>query len=375
MLIGQFKMRLNTLKYVYEKASGQNPTFYYRGPFLEKFTNTFLEVSSVSGKKESGNAIGKKVSFVLVECFQNILKHSENIEGVDCIHHEDGMFAFKNMDDAFVVNSVNVIQNEDTSKLESLVTQVNSLNEADLKQLYLDSLRNNTISAKGGAGLGLIEMARKSGQKILHNFEKIDGKFSLFHQQITIKRSSSATVNHANYLEEARLFYNRMIEENLVLLYKGDFSQQSILPLLELSEHNVKKDSIGHKKALKAAHVTIEVLQNIAKHSRMVEDNSARFGIFMLGRKANAFCILAGNIVTDSERLFLEEKLEYLVSLDHDELRELHRSTLRATLRFENKMNSGLGLIEVARAGTDLLQYRFFPCGDNQYLFALEVTI
>ncbi len=368
-------MRLTTLKYVYEKASGQNPTFYYRGPFLEKFTNTFLEVSSVSGKKETGSSISKKVSFVLVECFQNILKHSENIGGINSIQHEDGMFAFKNMEDAFVVNSVNVIQNEEMSRLESLVNQVNSLNEADLKQLYLNSLRNNTISEKGGAGLGLIEMARKSGQKILHSFEKIDDKFSLFHQQITIKRTSVAAVNHDSYLEEARLFYNRMIDEDLVLLYKGDFSQQSILPLLELSEHNVKSNSPGHKNALKAAHVTIEVLQNISKHSRILEDNNTRYGIFMLGRKADAFCILAGNIVTDAERLVLEEKLEYLVSLDHEELRELHRSTLRATLRFENKVNSGLGLIEVARAGTDLLQYRFFPCGDDKYLFALEVTI
>lgn len=368
-------MRLNTLKYVYEKASGENPTFYYRGPFLEKFTNTFLEVSNVAANKEGGNSISKKVSFVLVECFQNMLKHAENVGGVNYYQHEDGMFAFKNTPDAFVINSVNVIQNEDIHRLDSMVLQVNSLNESDLKQLYLNSLRNNTISEKGGAGLGLIEIARKSGQKILHKLELIDDQYSLFHQQITIKRDPNAPIDFESSLDEARLFYNRMIEENLVLLYKGDFSQQSILPLLELSEHNLGERSIGQKNALKAAHVTIEVLQNIAKHSRMVEEHSARFGIFMLGRKDDAFCILAGNIVTNAERLVLEEKLEYLVSLDHNELRELHRSTLRATLRFENKLNSGLGLIEVARAGTDLMQYRFFPCGDELYLFALEVTI
>jgi hypothetical protein len=368
-------MRLNTLKYVYEKASGQNPTFYYRGPFLEKFTNTFLEVSSVSGNKETGNSIGKKVSFVLVECFQNILRHSENIESQNEINHDDGMFAFKNLKEAFVINSVNPVHLEEKNRLESLVTQVNSLNESDLKQLYLDNLKNNTISEKGGAGLGLIEMARKSGQKILHRFENIDDKYALFHQQIAIKRNVDSSGMYDMHLDEAEHFYKRMIEEDLVLLYKGDFSQQSILPLLELSEHNVRNKSIEQKNALKAAHVTIEMLQNISKHARSSDQASARFGIFMLGRNESAFCILAGNLVSEEEKEFLEEKLDYLISLDQDELRELHKSTLRATLRFENKVNSGLGLIEVARTVSGHMKYKFYPCGDNAYLFALEVTI
>jgi hypothetical protein len=73
--------------------------------------------------------------------------------------------------------------------------------------------------------------------------------------------------------------------------------------------------------------------------------------------------------------MLLEEKLDYLLSLDEYELKELHKSTLRATLRFENKSNAGLGLIEVAQASGNSMQYEFIPYSRENYLFAIQVSI
>jgi len=370
-------MRIDTLKYFYERSIGQNPSFFYRGPFLDKFTNTILEVSKgARGHGAQDGNISKKVSFMLVECFQNILKHAENISSIEHLRCDEGMFSFKSMQGAFVINSINVIQNNEIEKLSALVAQVNSLSETDLKQYYLNHLQNNTLSEKGGAGLGLIEMARKSGQKILHNIESLDEKFSLFHQQITLLRGENRNdENFSHQLGESRAYYKKMIEEKFLLLYKGDFSQKSILPLLEIVEHNVGEKQGADRRSQKAAHVLVEVLQNISKHATLANGAESRSGIFMLGKENGSLFILAGNLVSVSEKIVLEEKLEYLSSLDNEELRELHKNTMRATLRFENKNNSGLGLIEVAKASTEALKYQFFPFGYNQFLFALEVSI
>ena len=107
-------MRLDTLKYFYEHSVHQNPSFYYRGPFLDKFTSVLVDMSRSSTKNETAEgAISKKTSFILVECFQNILKHSEVVDDPERTKPIEGMFSFKYMHGAFVVNSINVISNSD----------------------------------------------------------------------------------------------------------------------------------------------------------------------------------------------------------------------------------------------------------------------
>jgi anti-sigma regulatory factor (Ser/Thr protein kinase) len=368
-------MPFKTLKYFDNKASGQKASFYYRGPFLEKFTNTFLDISQGTGNQvQTDSGLGKKMSFVIVECFQNILKHAENRESIGHLMEDEGMFSFKNIEGAFVLNSINVVNNPEAEKIETLVSRVNSLNEEDLKQYYLENLKNNTISERGGAGLGLIELARKSKQKIHYKIEDLSNGYSHFHQQITLKKSDQQT-DHSNQLEHSGELYKMMITDDIVLMYKGEFTQRSILPLLELAEYNARDKSMDQRKTLRAAHVTVEMLQNISKHGKKQIEGDINQGIFMLGKKDNKLILTAGNIVNISEKIVLEEKLDFLVTLDEYELKELHKSTLRATLRFENKHNSGLGLIEVAQASGNSLMYDFIPYSPENYLFAIQVAI
>ena len=64
--------------------------------------------------------------------------------------------------------------------------KINSLNKEELGEFYKTSLRNNTISDKGGAGLGLIEISRKSGSKINYLFEPINNENSSFSLMVKI---------------------------------------------------------------------------------------------------------------------------------------------------------------------------------------------
>jgi anti-sigma regulatory factor (Ser/Thr protein kinase) len=368
-------MPFTILKYFDKKASGHKASFYYRGPFLEKFTHTFIDISQGTGNHvQTDSGLGKKMSFVIVECFQNILKHAENRESIGHLMEDEGMFSFKNIDGSFVLNSINVVNNPEAVKIENLVSKVNSLNEEDLKLYYLENLKNNPISERGGAGLGLIELARKSKQKIHYKIEDLNNGYSHFHQQITLKKSDQQK-DHSHHLEHSGELYKMMIADDIVLMYKGEFTQRSILPLLELAEYNARDKSMDQRKTLRAAHVTVEMLQNISKHGKKQTDSEINQGIFMLGKKEDKLILTAGNIVNISEKILLEEKLDFLVSLDEYELKELHKSTLRASIRFENKHNSGLGLIEVAQASGNSILYDFIPYSPENYLFAIQVAI
>ena len=81
------------------------------------------------------------------------------------------------------------------------------------------------------------------------------------------------------------------------------------------------------------------------------------------------------NPVSLSNKVCLEEKLDYLCSLNTEDLKELHKTALRATLKFESKTRSGLGLIEVARLSESRIQYGFEPIDSENYFFVIRASI
>ncbi|MCH8330800.1 MAG: hypothetical protein IH946_05385 [Bacteroidetes bacterium] len=61
----------------------------------------------------------------------------------------------------------------------------------ELNDLYRNILKHGEISESGGAGLGLIEIARKSGQHIEFNFDEVDENVSYFSLQVTVERNNN----------------------------------------------------------------------------------------------------------------------------------------------------------------------------------------
>jgi hypothetical protein len=77
--------------------------------------------------------------------------------------------------------SANLISNKAVPILEKQIETINDFEDpATLKQYYMEHLENNQLSEKGGAGLGFITIAMKSGNKLKVSFEKIDENYSLF---------------------------------------------------------------------------------------------------------------------------------------------------------------------------------------------------
>ena len=49
-----------------------------------------------------------------------------------------------------------------------------------LDDLYKKQMREGSISPRGGAGLGFIDISRKTGSKLEYKFESMDEKRSFF---------------------------------------------------------------------------------------------------------------------------------------------------------------------------------------------------
>ena len=52
--------------------------------------------------------------------------------------------------------------------------------------MYKDILRNEKLTAKGGGGLGLVDIARKTGKNMIYEFFEYNDKYSFFNLTIEV---------------------------------------------------------------------------------------------------------------------------------------------------------------------------------------------
>lgn len=342
--------------------------FAYRGAMDESIMEAILGISEHTLEEHTSlAAANRKVSFLLVECFQNILRH-----GAVAPNSNDAtnpLFSFRTFDDSFYINSCNTIEEVDRERLTEIVDLVNGLDKEGLTELYRNRLSQNAISERGGAGLGLIELSRKSGQPIRYRFDSTSDGRTLFFNQVSFRKPGEPDFDTEDAAAE---LFARMTLENIVLLYKGDMSQRSILPLLSVAEVNTASRTQTDTMR-RVGHVLIEMLQNISRHSDAT--NGRREGIIAIARCGNAFNVVAGNFVNHLQMQKLQGQLDEIAAAGPAGLKELHRAKFKATLQREDRYSSGLGLVQIARDAEGRMHASFTPEADGRIFFALGVLV
>lgn len=353
-----------------------NLAFIYQGDFSDDITTKIINLSeyNISNIGELSK-LKKKVSLIMVECFQNIIRHGEAIDRkVKRTTTHTRMFIARNIGTSHYITSANLIENENIPPLKQRLDKINNLSKEELKALYLDILSNVEVSEKGGAGLGLVEMARKSGERLEYDFVPLNDKVSYFYLQSKISPDEKSDINKILHIpiNVARDFHQKVINWNILMIYKGDFSQSTILPMLRMIENNMSNqfDELKVKKIVYIA--LVEILQNISKHSK--ELKGQREGIFLMGQKNKNYIISSGNLISNNEIVGLKHQLDLINSLDKEELNRLYRETIIKDNE-SNKNGAGLGLIDIARESDGKIEYSFIPYSSELSFFSLIVKV
>ena len=84
----------------------------------------------------------------------------------------------------------NLIATSHVKTLTKQLERINQMNKEELRQYYKDVMSNDKFSESGTAGLGFIDMARKTGQKLDYKFIEMDEEYSYFTFQIKIKKNA-----------------------------------------------------------------------------------------------------------------------------------------------------------------------------------------
>lgn len=178
------------LKFVYdffEKMRFNHVTLSYEGEITHQITKAFTSLTEANmAADEDDNSVQKKVFHVMVECLQNISKHADSPD--NSTKDGRGIFIVSKGDSEYNVTTGNIIANNKIPTLKSMLENINSLDKDGLKKLYKQQIREGRLSDKEGAGLGFIDIARKTGEKLVFNFLPIDDDTSLFVLISTISR-------------------------------------------------------------------------------------------------------------------------------------------------------------------------------------------
>lgn len=149
----------------------------------ESISKLESEIESKILEKNIPKQVLKKIFFISVESLQNQLIHGQK----DDSETQHNFFILAHTSHSINIITANLISNQSVNKLETQLKKINSFEDAaSLKAYYLEHLENNELSEKGGAGLGFITIAMKSGNKIKAVFENINEKYSFFLSEVKI---------------------------------------------------------------------------------------------------------------------------------------------------------------------------------------------
>ncbi len=184
--------RKGFLEFVYDFYTNMmeyDVSIAYEGSINHQIMKAFTTVcwGNMSEKAES-ELVRKRVYHVMVECLQNIAKHAFAQKNVSEAEKSHGIVMVSNNTRFYQVTTGNLIMLEETEKLKKFIDKINSLDRDSLNRMYKKQLQEGSLSNKGGAGLGFIDIKRKTGENLKYDFLPVDDNNAFFLLTATINR-------------------------------------------------------------------------------------------------------------------------------------------------------------------------------------------
>jgi len=133
-----------------------------------------------------------EVFSVFIEQMNNMLMYSaekEKLKNLDGNFFESpkGTFILGKKDNAYFVQTGNVMRNESVELVKKRIDHLNTLDKKEQREFYKEQMRKKNDNPESkGSGLGFIEIARRITSKIEYSFTSYDEGLTFFTLFVTI---------------------------------------------------------------------------------------------------------------------------------------------------------------------------------------------
>lgn len=180
---------LNTLFDFYKNMTNNGLIFCSMGPLTQSVIEDLAStLRSKMEAKETSLNISMKLFSVFIEQAQNIIHYSEDKvcqKEPSSVEYKQGICIIGQEDGHYYVLSGNMILNTNTARITDKITMVQKMTPEELKAMYRQQRRKGPDEMSKGAGLGLIDMARR-GEKISFDIKKVDDTYSFFAIKVVV---------------------------------------------------------------------------------------------------------------------------------------------------------------------------------------------
>lgn len=182
---------LNRVYDLYESFERQRILLSFKGDLSSELVTALLGV--VERKMdiiEKAPKTRKRVFNVVMECLQNLYHHNKRPDTESTVPESEkdrhGIVLIAQQEDGYSVLTGNFMEGGAVTKMKDHLDHINSMSPEELRELYRATLNNGQFGAHGGGGLGMIDIARKSGGKLEYGFVPFNADSSFFSLNVNV---------------------------------------------------------------------------------------------------------------------------------------------------------------------------------------------
>ncbi len=366
---------MELVKEVRNIIMGEHLIFVYRGVVTSQNSEALLMLLEKElEQSEFGFTDRKRLFMFVLESLQNVIRHIDDLE-----HASMSLVVYSKNDSGYTVTTGNVISSEDESELRKQLVLLNSLETDGIRALYRERLSTTSLSDKGGAGLGLIEMAKNSKSKLDFDFIRINKDLQYF----ILSKSFNDRGQSINTGQQKSIFrgdnimkLEKMMADNrIIMLWSGHLSSDIEGQVLSFAETKMHEEELEARMKRKIFNIMVECLQNISKYNPGFEvEEELGMPVAMIASEDDGVRLTTGNIIRNNNIPSLRDKLSTVNKYDKKGLTELYRISLAGD-EIKPEQTGILGLIDIARKSGHKLNYDFEKVSDDYSYYVLSVLV
>ncbi|HNX67438.1 MAG TPA: SiaB family protein kinase [Bacteroidales bacterium] len=360
---------------VRDKMAHDRLMFAYRGLVTNDNSAFLLSLLDKEMELSGFSFIGRKRLFVfMLEDLQNITRHT-----LKTGHEVGSVVVYSKTNDGYTVSTGNAINRNEVPDLRKRLEDINRMDPEQIKEVYRTVLQVTDLTEKGGAGLGLLEMARKTGNRLDFNFSPLDKEHDYFILSKTVDsggKGEHVAGKTPSYNPDLVIDLEKQMNDNGVyFIWTGHLSHDLGKEVLSFNETRLHEAEIENNLQKRVFTVLIELLQNMAEYSTGIKAEE-KFGmpVAMIKNDGDFFIITSGNLIRKDDVEHLKEKLDLVNSEGVEGKKELLRKALE-NQDINVKSTGYLGLLEIARHSGEKLEYSFEDVNDEFSYYVVEARI
>ncbi len=176
---------------LYDDLEKQRIMLSFKGDLSPELISAILNlIEHKLDRCEEDSRMRKRVFNVVVECLQNLYHHHNRTtpepDGTLRKEEPQGVVMIAHADTGFSVLTGNFMAKLEVDALKKHLDHVNGCDPVQLRDLYKDTLGDGHYTSSGGGGLGLIDIARKSGRKLEYGFVPMDDGNTFFSLNVNV---------------------------------------------------------------------------------------------------------------------------------------------------------------------------------------------